>query len=188
MCKLVFWMRLDHLTNMNVTRNTWEHTWEICKRVDRPNFGLCLDTFQICGNCLSFLSSHQPRSHIPQSPHIRRSDIVQRPPTSPPRRLRAPHPVGLAQGALRDAPALEDLLPPDLRRVAEARHRRAQAERRAAGRVPALRVVGRVAAAAVPGRDRGQGGQRGGRVWRVPACRGRVRGGAADGLARPVVL
>ncbi|KAH8110074.1 xylose isomerase-like protein [Phellopilus nigrolimitatus] len=27
--------------------NTWEHTWEICKRVDRPNFGLCLDTFQI---------------------------------------------------------------------------------------------------------------------------------------------
>ncbi|PCH35139.1 xylose isomerase-like protein [Wolfiporia cocos MD-104 SS10] len=28
--------------------NTWEHTWEVCKRVDRPNFGLCLDTFQIC--------------------------------------------------------------------------------------------------------------------------------------------
>ncbi|KLO16982.1 xylose isomerase-like protein [Schizopora paradoxa] len=27
--------------------NTWEHTWDICKRVDRPNFGLCLDTFQI---------------------------------------------------------------------------------------------------------------------------------------------
>ncbi|KZT70017.1 xylose isomerase-like protein [Daedalea quercina L-15889] len=27
--------------------NTWEHTWEVCKRVDRPNFGLCLDTFQI---------------------------------------------------------------------------------------------------------------------------------------------
>ncbi|KAH9939481.1 xylose isomerase-like protein [Amylocystis lapponica] len=30
--------------------NTWEHTWEVCKRVDRPNFGLCLDTFQICGS------------------------------------------------------------------------------------------------------------------------------------------
>ncbi|RPD60257.1 xylose isomerase-like protein [Lentinus tigrinus ALCF2SS1-7] len=28
--------------------NTWEHIWEICKRIDRPNFGLCLDTFQIC--------------------------------------------------------------------------------------------------------------------------------------------
>ncbi|KAI5116276.1 hypothetical protein M0805_009233 [Coniferiporia weirii] len=27
--------------------NSWEHTWEICKRVGRPNFGLCLDTFQI---------------------------------------------------------------------------------------------------------------------------------------------
>ncbi|KAI8974874.1 xylose isomerase-like protein [Trametes punicea] len=28
--------------------NTWEHIWEVCKCVDRPNFGLCLDTFQIC--------------------------------------------------------------------------------------------------------------------------------------------
>ncbi|KAI0754176.1 xylose isomerase-like protein [Daedaleopsis nitida] len=28
--------------------NTWEHIWEVCKRVDRANFGLCLDTFQIC--------------------------------------------------------------------------------------------------------------------------------------------
>ncbi|KAI0765854.1 xylose isomerase-like protein [Trametes elegans] len=28
--------------------NTWEDIWEVCKRVDRPNFGLCLDTFQIC--------------------------------------------------------------------------------------------------------------------------------------------
>ncbi|KAH7924994.1 xylose isomerase-like protein [Leucogyrophana mollusca] len=28
--------------------NTWEGAWEVCKRVDRPNFGLCLDTFQIC--------------------------------------------------------------------------------------------------------------------------------------------
>ncbi|KZT38243.1 xylose isomerase-like protein [Sistotremastrum suecicum HHB10207 ss-3] len=27
--------------------NTWKHTWEICKLVNRPNFGLCLDTFQI---------------------------------------------------------------------------------------------------------------------------------------------
>ncbi|TBU25420.1 xylose isomerase-like protein [Dichomitus squalens] len=28
--------------------NRWEHVWEVCKRVDRSNFGLCLDTFQIC--------------------------------------------------------------------------------------------------------------------------------------------
>ncbi|KAL5481138.1 hypothetical protein ACEPAI_10079 [Sanghuangporus weigelae] len=27
--------------------NTWEHTFDICRRVNRPNFGLCLDTFQI---------------------------------------------------------------------------------------------------------------------------------------------
>lgn len=29
--------------------NIWENTWEVCKRVDRSNFGLCLDTFQIAG-------------------------------------------------------------------------------------------------------------------------------------------
>ncbi|KIJ40275.1 hypothetical protein M422DRAFT_209897 [Sphaerobolus stellatus SS14] len=28
--------------------NTWRHTWEICRLVDRDNFFLCLDTFQIC--------------------------------------------------------------------------------------------------------------------------------------------
>lgn len=27
--------------------DTWKDIWEICKAVDRPNFGLCLDTFQI---------------------------------------------------------------------------------------------------------------------------------------------
>ncbi|KAK3320161.1 putative dehydroshikimate dehydratase [Cercophora scortea] len=29
--------------------DTWELCWEICQRVDRPNFGLCLDTFNIAG-------------------------------------------------------------------------------------------------------------------------------------------
>jgi len=29
--------------------DTWRDIWEICKAVDRPNFGLCLDTFQITG-------------------------------------------------------------------------------------------------------------------------------------------
>ncbi|KAK4561131.1 hypothetical protein LTR86_005086 [Recurvomyces mirabilis] len=28
---------------------TWEEVWDICKKVDRPNFGLCLDTFQSAG-------------------------------------------------------------------------------------------------------------------------------------------
>ncbi|GAW14455.1 hypothetical protein ANO14919_038580 [Xylariales sp. No.14919] len=29
--------------------DTWEKAWDICQRVDRPNFGLCLDTFNIAG-------------------------------------------------------------------------------------------------------------------------------------------
>lgn len=29
--------------------NTWEAVWDIVKRVDRPNFGMCLDTFNIAG-------------------------------------------------------------------------------------------------------------------------------------------
>ncbi|KAI1324664.1 xylose isomerase-like TIM barrel [Xylariaceae sp. FL0255] len=29
--------------------NTWEQSWDIVRAVDRPNFGLCLDTFNIAG-------------------------------------------------------------------------------------------------------------------------------------------
>ncbi|KAH7050347.1 3-dehydroshikimate dehydratase [Macrophomina phaseolina] len=29
--------------------DTWEKSWEIVQRVDRPNFGLCLDSFNIAG-------------------------------------------------------------------------------------------------------------------------------------------
>ncbi|CAI6299838.1 unnamed protein product [Periconia digitata] len=29
--------------------DTWEKAWEVVKQVDRPNFGLCLDTFNIVG-------------------------------------------------------------------------------------------------------------------------------------------
>ncbi|KAH8664490.1 xylose isomerase-like protein [Xylariales sp. PMI_506] len=29
--------------------DTWEAAWDICRRVDRDNFGLCLDTFNIAG-------------------------------------------------------------------------------------------------------------------------------------------
>lgn len=31
--------------------DTWEASWEICQAVDSPNFGLCLDTFNIAGRC-----------------------------------------------------------------------------------------------------------------------------------------
>jgi len=29
--------------------NVWERCWEVVRRVDRPNFGMCLDTFNIAG-------------------------------------------------------------------------------------------------------------------------------------------
>lgn len=29
--------------------DTWEKTWDMVQRVDRPNFGMCLDTFNIAG-------------------------------------------------------------------------------------------------------------------------------------------
>ncbi|KAM0542089.1 hypothetical protein ACHAPJ_012952 [Fusarium lateritium] len=29
--------------------DTWDKSWEVAKKVDRPNFGLCLDTFNIAG-------------------------------------------------------------------------------------------------------------------------------------------
>ncbi|CAD0110201.1 unnamed protein product [Aureobasidium uvarum] len=29
--------------------DTWEAAWEVVQRVDRPNFGMCLDTFNIAG-------------------------------------------------------------------------------------------------------------------------------------------
>jgi 4-hydroxyphenylpyruvate dioxygenase len=29
--------------------DTWEKAWDVVQRVDRPNFGLCLDTFNIAG-------------------------------------------------------------------------------------------------------------------------------------------
>ncbi|KAJ5928623.1 hypothetical protein N7466_007579 [Penicillium verhagenii] len=29
--------------------DTWEKLWDVVKRVDRPNFGMCLDTFNIAG-------------------------------------------------------------------------------------------------------------------------------------------
>jgi 4-hydroxyphenylpyruvate dioxygenase len=33
----------------NTHVDTWEKAWDVCRRVDRPNFGLCLDTFNIAG-------------------------------------------------------------------------------------------------------------------------------------------
>lgn len=39
--------------------NTWEMSWELVRRVDRPNFGLCLDTFNIAGRV--YADPRQPK-------------------------------------------------------------------------------------------------------------------------------
>ncbi|EGO28752.1 hypothetical protein SERLADRAFT_459519 [Serpula lacrymans var. lacrymans S7.9] len=53
--------------------NTWEGVWEVCKRVDRPNFGLCLDTFQISARTYM----------LPDPPHTTHEDIFPSPPGVP---------------------------------------------------------------------------------------------------------
>ncbi|KAI0038872.1 xylose isomerase-like protein [Auriscalpium vulgare] len=45
--------------------NTWQHTWEVCKLVDRPNFGLCLDTFQICAR--AYVDPASPPNVLPSA-------------------------------------------------------------------------------------------------------------------------
>jgi 4-hydroxyphenylpyruvate dioxygenase len=42
--------------------DTWEGTWEMVKRVDLPNFGLCLDTFHIAGRVWADPSSPTGRN------------------------------------------------------------------------------------------------------------------------------
>lgn len=44
----------------------WEQSWDIVQRVDRPNFGICLDTFNITGRVFADPASHTgmtPRAH-----------------------------------------------------------------------------------------------------------------------------
>lgn len=44
--------------------DTWEACWEIVTRVDRPNFGICLDTFNIAGRVYA-----DPASLTGKTPH-----------------------------------------------------------------------------------------------------------------------
>lgn len=43
--------------------DTWEASWEIVKRVDRPNFGLCLDTYNMVRSCDRVLHVHSLTDH-----------------------------------------------------------------------------------------------------------------------------
>lgn len=45
--------------------NTWEACWEVVRLVDRPNFGICLDTFNIAGR----VKSYMPTRQVPQGRH-----------------------------------------------------------------------------------------------------------------------
>lgn len=209
-------------------RNTWQQTWALVSRVARPNFGICLDTFQISGTrptshcALAALSSTTVPPSI--SARVRKPNGSYAPP--PGRGQRA---LRLARRAhphlLRPRRAREDLLPPDLRRLAVrsvpaaaalrprsprppvsrtyvliTRHPQRRLALRAAPRrgglaerddrparhPPALRLVRRLAPAPARGLPRRRGG--GGRQGRLPARARRVRGRAADGLARAVVV
>jgi 4-hydroxyphenylpyruvate dioxygenase len=42
--------------------DTWEQGWEIVQKVDRPNFGLCLDTFNIAGRVYADPSSRSGKT------------------------------------------------------------------------------------------------------------------------------
>ncbi|KAI2468399.1 putative dehydroshikimate dehydratase [Annulohypoxylon bovei var. microspora] len=48
--------------------NRWEYGWTIVERVDRPNFGMCLDTFHIAGRIFADPSS--PSGRIPNAERV----------------------------------------------------------------------------------------------------------------------
>jgi 4-hydroxyphenylpyruvate dioxygenase len=54
--------------------DTWEKSWDIVQRIDRPNFGLCLDTFNILGRIYADPAS--PTGKIPNAEAIVRESIV----------------------------------------------------------------------------------------------------------------
>lgn len=47
--------------------DTWEASWEVVQRVNRPNFGICLDTFNIAGRVYA-----DPASPTGKTPHADR--------------------------------------------------------------------------------------------------------------------
>ena len=57
--------------------DTWELCWEVVERVDRPNFGMCLDTFNIAGRIYADPTSPNGRTPNPDEA-VRRSiaDLV----------------------------------------------------------------------------------------------------------------
>jgi 4-hydroxyphenylpyruvate dioxygenase len=54
--------------------DTWEKSWEIVQAIDRPNFGLCLDTFNITGRIYADPSS--PTGTNPDAAQVVRESIA----------------------------------------------------------------------------------------------------------------
>ena len=53
--------------------DTWELCWEVVQRVDRPNFGMCLDTFNIAGRIWADPAS--PSGKTPNADAVLRASL-----------------------------------------------------------------------------------------------------------------
>lgn len=53
--------------------NTWEASWEVVQKVDRPNFGLCLDSFNIAGRIYADPTS--PSGKTPNAEEVVRASM-----------------------------------------------------------------------------------------------------------------
>jgi 4-hydroxyphenylpyruvate dioxygenase len=54
--------------------DTWERCWEVVQRVDRPNFGMCLDTFNIAGRI--YADPTAPSGRTPDADEAVRESIA----------------------------------------------------------------------------------------------------------------
>lgn len=54
--------------------DTWEKAWDVVKLVDRPNFGICLDTFNIAGRIWADPTS--PAGKVPDGDEILKSSMT----------------------------------------------------------------------------------------------------------------
>lgn len=57
--------------------DTWEQAWDVVQRVDRPNFGICLDTFNLAGRIYADPSS--PTGKTPNADAALRESIARLP-------------------------------------------------------------------------------------------------------------
>lgn len=58
--------------------DTWEASWEIVQRVDRPNFGLCLDTYNMVGSEPASLSEDQSLINVKGRQSVRGPSFTDR--------------------------------------------------------------------------------------------------------------